>query len=73
MELLKNYELASCTTIFQLLHAEEKETMLHLIEATVQRDIALSVDGSPQNIRESIIIWQQHALKKTVPIIIFLK
>ncbi|MEK4384367.1 Fe-S-cluster redox enzyme [Solibacillus sp. FSL W7-1464] len=64
MELLKNYELASCTTIFQLLHAEEKETMLHLIEATVQRDIALSVDGSPQNIRESIIIWQQHALKK---------
>lgn len=64
IELLKNYELASCAAIFQLLHAEETETILHMIEATVQRDIALFVDGSPQNIRESIIIWQQHYLNK---------
>lgn len=59
MELLKNYELASCTTIFQLLHSDETETILHMIEATVQRDIALFIDGSPQNMRESIIVWQQ--------------
>jgi len=64
MELLKNNELASCTAVFQLLHADETETMLHIIEATVQRDIALFIDGSPQNIRESIIIWQQQYLKK---------
>lgn len=64
MELLKNNELASCTAVSQLLHADETETMLHMIEATVQRDIALFVDGSPQNIRESIIIWQQQYLKK---------
>lgn len=64
IELLKNYELASCAAIFHLLHAEERETSLHMIEASVQRDIALFVDGSPQNIRESIIIWQQHYLNK---------
>lgn len=64
IELLKNYELASCAAIFQLLHADEKETILHMIEATVQRDIALFVDGSPQKIRESIIIWQQQYLNK---------
>lgn len=64
IKLLKNYELASCTTIFQLLHSDETESVLHMIEATVQRDIALFVDGSPQNIRESIIIWQQQYLNK---------
>lgn len=64
IELLKNYELASCTVIFQLLHVDEKDTILHMIEATVQRDIALFVNGSPQKIRESIIIWQQQYLNK---------
>ncbi|MER2115581.1 MAG: Fe-S-cluster redox enzyme [Solibacillus isronensis] len=64
IELLKNYELASCAAIFQLLHADETETILHMIEATVQRDIAQLVDGSPQNIRESIIIWQQQYSNK---------
>ena len=64
MELLKNYELATCTTIFELLHASSPEETLHTIEATVQRDIAVLVDQSTQNIRESLATWQLHYLDK---------
>lgn len=64
MELLKNYELATCTVIFELLQASNPEELIHTIEATVQQDIAVLVDGSPQNIRESLITWQSYYLDK---------
>ncbi|MGN7479026.1 Fe-S-cluster redox enzyme [Solibacillus silvestris] len=62
--LLKNYELATCTTIFELLHTNDPDAILHTIEATVQRDIAGLVDGSAQLIRESLATWQSEYLNK---------
>ena len=64
--LLKNYELASCTAIFELLQEQNPE-MLHLIEATVQQDIAVLVDGTTQIIRESLVTWQTSYAQKKSP------
>lgn len=55
--LLLHYELASCEAIYALLNEQKKE-QIHLIEATMQRDIAILVDQSVQNMRESLTVWQ---------------
>lgn len=63
-ELIKNYELATCTALFELVHTSNEGKALHKIEATVQQDIALLVDGSAHIIRESIVTWQEEYLNK---------
>lgn len=57
-EILLHYELASCEAIYSALH-ERCEEQVHLIEATIQRDIALLVDQSVQHVRESITVWKK--------------
>lgn len=66
-ELLRHYELATCEAIYQALHATEKMEQLHTIEATIQRDIALLVDGSMHHVRESIAEWLASYEEKTSP------
>ncbi len=56
-ELVNCYELATCSAIFELLQAQNPQSMLHVIEATVQQDIAVLVDGTAQNIRDSLVTW----------------
>ncbi|MER2190828.1 MAG: Fe-S-cluster redox enzyme [Solibacillus sp.] len=56
-ELLLHYELASCEAIYIALHEHQPEQM-PLIEATMQRDIALLVDQSMQHVLESIAVWK---------------
>lgn len=67
IELLKNYELATCTAIFELLQSADYEDILHKIEATVQRDIAILVDGSIHKVRESLATWQSEYLDARSP------
>lgn len=57
-ELMKEYEIASCTSIYDFLNAKafDKDLLLK-IEATVQRDIAYIVDHSPQHVLQSIEKW----------------
>ena len=62
--LVKCYELASCTAIFELLQQQNPTEQLHVIEATVQRDIAILVDGTPQMMRDSLMSWQTDHLQK---------
>ena len=64
--LITSYELASCSAIFELLQDQNAE-MLHLIEATVQQDIAVLVDGTTQIIRDSLVTWKTHHLQKNSP------
>ena len=66
-ELVKEYELATCTVIFEALHTSSIEEELHKIEATVQQDIAFLVDGSAQSMRESLQIWQEQYMKSDGP------
>jgi flagellin-specific chaperone FliS len=66
-ELLKNYELATCTVLYELLQTANEQQELHKIEAMVQQNIAILVDGSPQRIRESIMTWQTQYLNKKGP------
>lgn len=63
-QLMKNYELATCTDVFELLQLEHIKDELHKIEAIVQQDIAVLVDGSAQRIRESLATWQMYYLDK---------
>lgn len=67
IELLRNYELATCTVIFELLQSDDYEDILHKIEATVQRDIANLVDGSIHKVRESLATWQIEYLDPRSP------
>lgn len=65
-DLLLHFELASCEAIYTALH-EHQEEQIHLIEATMQRDIALLVDQSLQHVRESVTVWKmQYSDKKSV-------
>lgn len=66
LQLMKEYELASCTSIYEFLNAEQfDKDLLHKIEATVQRDIAYIVDQSYQHVLQSIDKWlrQYHETK----------
>lgn len=60
LELMKEYEIASCTSIYNFLNAPiyDKDLLLK-IEAAVQRDIAYIVDQSHQHISQSIEKWLQ--------------
>lgn len=59
--LLKEHDIASCTSIYNYLNAEEQhEDLLYRIETAVQYDIALIVDNSPQHVMKSIDVWLQH-------------
>ena len=60
IRLLKDHEIASCSTIYQHLNTENDENTLHLIEATVQKDIAFIVDKAPHHVMKSIEVWLQH-------------
>lgn len=66
-KLIQHYELATCTVIFELLHEENPQPMLHKIEAEVQQDIAVLVDGTTHIIRDSLATWQEHYLMKKGP------
>ena len=66
-QLMMRYELATCTGLFELLHSQQLDEQLHKIEAIVQQDIALIVDGSAQIIRESLATWKAHYLEKKGP------
>lgn len=58
LRLLKDYEIASCTSIYEFLNAPSFDRdLLIKIEATVQRDIAYIVDQSPQHVSKSIEKW----------------
>lgn len=58
IRLIKEYEIASCTAIYDYLNQElYDENSLHRIEASVQRDIVLIVSKTPQHIMQSIEIW----------------
>lgn len=60
LRLLKDYEIASCTAIYEYLNQDgDEENSLHRIEATVQRDIIFIVDHSPQHIKQSLDLWLQ--------------
>lgn len=69
IKLLRNHELASCTVLFELLQLPNVAQELHKIEATVQQDIAIIVDGSTQLIRESLKTWQAHYSERKGPYI----
>lgn len=58
ISLLKNYEIASCQAIYHYLNSKPlNNDLLHQIEATVQRDIAMIVDQSLHHVSESIETW----------------
>ncbi|MGE7021817.1 Fe-S-cluster redox enzyme [Solibacillus cecembensis] len=67
--LLRNHELATCTVLFEMLQSPNGMQELHKIEANVQQDIAMLVDGSTQLIRESLKTWQEHYLERHGPYI----
>ncbi len=63
IRLLKEYEIASCTAIYDYFNREDnEETPFHQIEATVQRDIIFIVDHTPQHILHSLEIWHNNYL-----------
>lgn len=58
LQLMKEYEIASCTNIYNFLNAKAFDRDLLLkIEAGIQRDIAYIVDHSHQHIMQSIDKW----------------
>lgn len=58
IRLLKDYEIASCSSIYEFLNSEVFDRdLLIKIEATVQRDIAYIVDQSPHHVYKSIEKW----------------
>lgn len=63
-ELVKCYELATCSSIYELIQQQNPQSMLHVIEATVQQDIAVLVDGTTQMIRESLLTWHAQYVEK---------
>lgn len=58
MHLLKEHEMASCSSIYDYLNNEQNKDLLFKIEATVQVDIAFIIDNSPQHIMQSIEKWR---------------
>ncbi|MFO7315902.1 MAG: hypothetical protein C0P75_002555 [Bacilli bacterium] len=60
LQLMKEYEIASCTSIYEFLNAKDFDRDLLLkIEAAVQRNIAYVVDQSHQHVKQSIEKWMQ--------------
>lgn len=57
LRLLKTYEIATTTTIFEYLHRPSEEQLI-AIEAAVQQNIALLMDGSVSYVKQSLEKWQ---------------
>ena len=65
-DVLKQYEMASCTAIYNVLNGDQTIEGLAKIEATVQRDIAQVLQMPPQKMMEAIQRWQEiYRLPKT--------
>ncbi len=65
-DVLKQYEMASCTAIYNVLNGDQTVEGLAKIEATVQRDIAQVLQMPPQKMMEAIQKWQDlYRLPKT--------
>ncbi|MFC7688007.1 hypothetical protein [Ureibacillus sp. GCM10028918] len=61
IELLKQHEIASCTSLYGYFNREQfDQDAIFKIEATVQRDIAYIVHNSPQHVVQSIEVWLQN-------------
>ena len=56
-DILYNYEIASTSSIFHYLQQPNEENLVR-IEAAMQRNIALVVDGSVSYVKQSIDKWQ---------------
>ncbi|MFP3918602.1 hypothetical protein U5N28_12400 [Lysinibacillus telephonicus] len=68
VQLLKQHEIASCTSIYEYFNAQQfNKDLLHRIEATVQRDIAYIVHNSPQYVLQSIEEWLEHYYDERSP------
>jgi len=68
IRLLQEYEIASCTAIYNYLNQVQfDENSLHHIEASVQRDIIFIVDPAPQHIMQSIETWHTHYQNENSP------
>ena len=63
---LKQYEMATCTAIYNVLNGDQTVEGLAKIEATVQRDIAQVLQMPPQKMMEAIQKWYEiYRLPKT--------
>ena len=61
IQLLKQHEIASCTSIYHYLNESNSDPdALYKIEATIQQNIAYIVDNSPQYVLQSIELWLSH-------------
>ena len=59
LNVLKQYEMASCTAIYNVLNGDQTVEGLAQIEATVQRDIAQVLQMPPQKMMEAIQKWHE--------------
>ncbi len=58
-DVLKQYEMASCTAIYNVLNGDQTIEGLAKIDATVQRDIAQVLQLPPQKMMEAIQRWHE--------------
>lgn len=69
LQLLKEYEIASCTSIYECLNTEAfNKDLLLKIEAAVQRNIAYIVDQSHQHVMQSIEKWLEQYKEAESPL-----
>ena len=62
LRLLKQFELASCTSIYDVLNGTSDEAALAKIEATVQRDITAIMKKPANEMMDAITLWKQNYL-----------
>lgn len=62
LRLLKQFELASCTSIYEVLNGTSDEAALAKIEATVQRDITAIMKKPVSEMMEAITLWKGNYL-----------
>ena len=62
LRLLKQFELASCTSIYEVLNGNSGEANLAKIEATVQRDITDILKKPANEMMDAITLWKQRYL-----------
>lgn len=60
MELLKQYEMASCVAVHRVINGQTGAEQLAAIEATVQRDITNVTNHAPQQMMEAIRYWREN-------------
>jgi hypothetical protein len=62
LHLLKQFELASCTSIYEVLNGSSDEAALAKIEATVQRDITAIMKKPANEMMDALTVWKQNYL-----------